>query len=504
MKRIFPILLVFLLCTVSLYGQYTTVTGTFQDPNSQAFTNGTYTITFVPASGQQGPYTYNGTAINQGPFTGNLNSSGAISLASTVSDNNLIAPAGSQWAVTVCPQASTKCTTVALVITGASQNVATTVNASIPAIVVNSSINMPLAYTDGEVLPVASGVSYFNTTSNAARIYYGGAWNAWGSGSGTTINNVTCSAHQYFNTLTAPTLGCAAINFTDLAGSIALGTQLPNTAVSAGSYTNTNLTVDAQGRITSAANGTGGGGTTLQTNGTNNASQTGLNFLTSTANSIGLTVTPSNPATTGEKFEVTGTLAAAALPSTGTYPSGATINLLFPVTLFNTVLQGVGASMNCSFTAASAPQPQDYTAGSSTVPQVSSASFLYSSIATQYLECHYQLPSDFKANSIASMTVLLHMSADTSHTATPTVKLGCSGVDGSSIQPTYGSAQNMGVVTSTGANLQLTSTLATPTITCSANQMFWARFYFGATTVTSGNIDLDSWGMMIVRSMVTQ
>ena len=47
----------------------------------------------------------------------------------------------------------------------------------------------------------------------------------------------------------------------------------------------------------------------FQTNGTNNTSQAGLNFLTSTTNSVGLTITPVNSATNNMKFEITGTIA---------------------------------------------------------------------------------------------------------------------------------------------------------------------------------------------------
>jgi hypothetical protein len=174
-KKCFLLVAVLLCVALPAHGQSTTVSGTITDSGGQAWFAGTIQFVFrVSPSNPSAQYMWNGAPFSssstfpQNPLS--LDGTGSFSGLS-IPSNTAIAPAGSQWAVTVCPAATVpNCFTKLLTITGATQSISSQVVP--PPVVVNLSVPLlgARAYADAEIVGGTPGIQYLNVTDNTIHV----------------------------------------------------------------------------------------------------------------------------------------------------------------------------------------------------------------------------------------------------------------------------------------------------------------------------------------------
>lgn len=146
-------------------GQTTSVSATITDTSSQTWANGTYAFSFYPGA-STGPFYYQGAPFTPTVFSGALDNSGSFSGVS-IPSSNFIAPALTQWTLTVCPASTSQCFTQTQSIQGATQTL--TVTPPPPVVSAQAQI-LTNAYTNGEISGARRGATYFNLTDNTIHV----------------------------------------------------------------------------------------------------------------------------------------------------------------------------------------------------------------------------------------------------------------------------------------------------------------------------------------------
>lgn len=178
----------FLMFLFPLWGiaQNTTITATVVDSDSTVWANGSWVLQFIPNPSYPslGQYNINGVPLTPAQLKqiGTMNESGVLSLNTPTT--NTISPQGSSWNLITCPLATSGCGTTIFSATGGTQDISSSVNASITAPRFNA-IAGAFGYIDLEaILTVPVGGTYYNVISSCQRFWSGSAWSC-PTGSGT-------------------------------------------------------------------------------------------------------------------------------------------------------------------------------------------------------------------------------------------------------------------------------------------------------------------------------